>query len=210
MSATIAFQTGLRSIARSRSADRPAATAEPIPLRDDDAALVERIAQGDQQAVAILHGRYARQAYGLAVRVTVDPSLAEDAVQEAFTAVWRQAGRYHRSRGAASSWLMSLVHNKAVDVVRRESSRRRPIAPEQLEAPPVRTPEQEALANEEGAVARRALGRLPAEQRELLTLLYLDGLTQREVADRLQVPLGTVKSRTHAAMRSLRRALAVG
>jgi RNA polymerase sigma-70 factor (ECF subfamily) len=208
MSASIAFQTGLRVVARGRSADGPAA--EPIPLRDDDAALVERIAQGDQGAVAALYQRYSRQAYGLAVRVTVDPGLAEDAVQEAFCAVWRQAGRYHRSRGAASSWLMSLVHNKAVDVVRRESTRRRPLAADQLDEPVVPTPEQEALANEEGAAARRALGRLPVEQRALLTMLYLDGLTQREVADRLAVPLGTVKSRTHAAMRALRRSLAVG
>jgi RNA polymerase sigma-70 factor (ECF subfamily) len=105
---------------------------------------------------------------------------------------------------------MSLVHNKAVDVVRREATRRRPLSPDQLDEPVVPTPEQEALAKEEGAAARRALGRLPVEQRELLTMLYLDGLTQREVAGRLDVPLGTVKSRTHAAMRALRRSLAVG
>jgi RNA polymerase sigma factor (sigma-70 family) len=178
---------------------------------DTDALLLERIAGGDQDAVAELYDRHARRAYGLALRVTADPTLAEDAVQEAFCAIWRRAESFRASRGSATSWVLALVHHKSVDVVRREQARRRPVRPEELEGPEPVTPEQQVLASDEGARARLALSRLPTEQQRLLTLLYLDGLTQREVADLLDVPLGTIKSRTHVAMGALRRALrAVG
>jgi len=152
-----------------------------------------------------------RRRHGLALRVTADPTLAEDAVQEAFCAIWRRADSFRTSRGSATSWLLALVHHKAVDVVRREQARRRPVRPEELEGPEPVTPEQQVLASEDGRRARLALARLPEEQQRLLSMLYLDGLTQREVAGRLGVPLGTVKSRTHVAMGALRRALhAVG
>jgi RNA polymerase sigma factor (sigma-70 family) len=185
--------------------------AHHLPPLDPDALLLQRVARGDQDAVAELYDRHARRAYGLALRVTADPTLAEDAVQEAFCAIWRRATSFHPSRGSASSWVLALVHHKAVDVVRREQARRRPLRPEELDAPEPVTPEQQVLASDEGQRARLALARLPEEQQRLLSLLYLDGLTQREVADLLAVPLGTVKSRTHVAMGALRRALrAVG
>jgi RNA polymerase sigma-70 factor (ECF subfamily) len=185
--------------------------AHRLPPPDPDALLLERIAGGDQDAVAELYDRHARRAYGLALRVTADPTLAEDAVQEAFCAIWRRADSFRTSRGSATSWLLALVHHKAVDVVRREQARRRPVRPEELERPEPVTPEQQVLASEDGRRARLALAQLPEEQQRLLSMLYLDGLTQREVAGRLGVPLGTVKSRTHVAMGALRRALhAVG
>jgi RNA polymerase sigma-70 factor (ECF subfamily) len=185
--------------------------AHRLPPPDPDALLLERIAGGDQDAVAELYDRHARRAYGLALRVTADPTLAEDAVQEAFCAIWRRADSFRTSRGSATSWLLALVHHKAVDVVRREQARRRPVRPEELEGPEPVTPEQQVLASEDGRRARLALAQLPEEQQRLLSMLYLDGLTQREVAGRLGVPLGTVKSRTHVAMGALRRALhAVG
>ena len=176
---------------------------------DHDALLVERLAEGHHDALAELYDRHGRAAFSLAYRLTADRELAEDAVQEAFCAAWRHAATYRRARGSVSSWLLALVHHKAVDIVRRESARRRSIAPDDLPSADPPSPEQSALAAEEGSWARAALARLPAEHRTLLTLLYLDGLTQREAAERLGVPLGTVKSRTHAAMRLLRRALSV-
>jgi RNA polymerase sigma factor (sigma-70 family) len=198
----------LRSASCTSSDEREA---HRLPPPDAEALLLERIAGGDQDAVAELYDRHARRAYGLALRVTADPTLAEDAVQEAFCAIWRRAESFRHSRGSATSWVLALVHHKAVDVVRREQARRRPLRPEQPDGPEPVTPEQQVLARDVGQRARLALSRLPAEQQRLLTLLYLDGLTQREVADRLGVPLGTVKSRTHVAMGALRRALqAVG
>jgi RNA polymerase sigma-70 factor (ECF subfamily) len=198
----------LRSASCAPSEEREA---HRLPPPDADALLLERIARGDQDAVAELYDRHARRAYGLALRVTADPTLAEDAVQEAFCAIWRRADSFRASRGSATSWVLALVHHKAVDAVRREQARRRPLRPEQLERPEPVTPEQQVLASDEGQRARVALARLPEQQQRLLGLLYLDGLTQREVADLLAVPLGTVKSRTHVAMGTLRRALhAVG
>jgi RNA polymerase sigma-70 factor (ECF subfamily) len=198
----------LRSASCAPSEEREA---HRLPPPDADALLLERIARGDQDAVAELYDRHARRAYGLALRVTADPTLAEDAMQEAFCAIWRRADSFRTSRGSATSWVLALVHHKAVDVVRREQARRRPVRPEELEGPEPVTPEQQVLASDDGRRARLALARLPEEQQRLLSMLYLDGLTQREVADLLGVPLGTVKSRTHVAMGALRRALhAVG
>jgi RNA polymerase sigma factor (sigma-70 family) len=204
--AAISFPTlRMRSLCRETSEEREA---HRLPPPDADALLLERIAGGEQDAVAELYDRHSRRAYALALRVTADPTLAEDAVQEAFCAIWRRADSFRHSRGSATSWVLALVHHKSVDVVRREQSRRRPVRPEELEGPEPVTPEQQVLASDEGQRARLALGRLPSEQQRLLSMLYLDGLTQREVADRLGVPLGTVKSRTHVAMGALRRALA--
>src|SRR5262249_18265312 len=145
----------------------------------------------------------------LALRVTADRGLAEDAVQEAFTAVWRRASTYVASRGSVRTWILGLVHHKAVDLVRREAARRRPVHADDLDVAESPSPVDLASARDEGRHVRRALRQLPQDQQVLLQMLYLDGLTQREVADRLDVPIGTIKSRTHTAMGALRRALAV-
>jgi RNA polymerase sigma factor (sigma-70 family) len=170
-----------------------------------DASLVARCAAGDDLALAGLYDRYGRAAYGLALRIVRDPSLAEDAVQEGFLAAWRGAARFDAARAKASTWLLSLVHHKAVDLVRREEAR-----PAQ---PTAEVPEPEAGEDEvsrsamDGYERRRidaALDRLSTSQREVLVLAYFDGLTQTELADRLGEPLGTIKSRTHAALARLR------
>src|SRR3954447_16555566 len=142
MSVSIVLRSAPGRSRSARSAAAPGA-ADAILLRDaDEAGLVARIARGDGAALAALYDRHGRPAYGLALRVTANPTLAEDAVQEAFCAVWRQASSFHRSRGTASSWLLSLVHHKAVDLVRREQARRRPLRPEQLDGPEEATPEE--------------------------------------------------------------------
>lgn len=169
-----------------------------------DASLIARCAAGDEGALASLYDRYGRSAYGLALRIVRDPALAEDAVQEGFLAAWRGAPRFDAARAKASTWLLSLVHHKAVDLVRREEAR--------PASPTAEVPEGEAVDDVSRTVLhgferRRidaALDRLSTPQREVLVLAYFDGLTQTELADRLGEPLGTIKSRTHAALARLR------
>jgi len=170
----------------------------------DDAALIAACAAGDERALAALYDRLASAAYGLALRIVRDPSLAEDAVQEAFLAVWRGAGTYSAARGRPTTWVLSLVHHKAVDLVRREEAR--------PSDPSADIPERIAdgdvvgavLAAHDRAVIGRALAALSPSHRTVLELAYLDGLTQSELAERLGEPLGTIKSRTHAALARLR------
>ena len=132
--------------------------------------------------------------------------LAEDAVQDAFLSVWRDARRFRSDRSNAHAWILMLVHRRAVDLVRREQRRR---ASSLEEAP---ADERAADGGSDARVlerdeVRRALGTLPEPQREVLELAYYDGLTQPEVAARLGMPLGTVKSRTMAALTALRQTL---
>jgi RNA polymerase sigma-70 factor, ECF subfamily len=173
-----------------------------------DASLIARCAAGDDGALAALYDRYGRSAYGLALRIVRDASLAEDAVQEGFLAAWRGAARFDVARSKASTWLLSLVHHKAVDLVRREEAR--------PANPTAEVPETVASDDVPRAVLDRfergridvALDQLSAPQREVLVLAYFDGLTQSELSERLGEPLGTIKSRTHAALARLRSLLA--
>jgi len=155
-------------------------------------------------ALAELYDRYGRVAYGLALRILRDSALAEDAVQEAFLAVWRTAQTFQVERGKPSTWILTLVHRRAVDLVRREERRRAP-APEADDdiaaaAPPV---DEEAMLRERRLAVQEALRQLPKDQREALELAYYGGLTQSELAEQLSVPLGTVKSRMFAGLRRL-------
>ncbi|MFI9389160.1 sigma-70 family RNA polymerase sigma factor [Kutzneria sp. NPDC052558] len=174
-----------------------------------DAELVGRVADGDQEAFAELYDRHCRQAYSLARRVCVDPEFAEDVVQEAFLAVWRAPRRFDPDRGGFATWLLTLVHHRAVDAVRREAARRRRTVPgddevaEQL-VPPGPGADVQALLGVVGGQVREALGRLPDEQRQVIALAYYGGYTQCEVSALTGVPLGTVKSRTFAGIRRLR------
>jgi RNA polymerase sigma-70 factor (ECF subfamily) len=144
--------------------------------------------------------------------VCADEGLAEDVVQEVFIAFWREPGRFDPSRGAFGSWLLTLVHHKAVDAVRRESAIRRRTVPaaedgEEWSAIPGPGADQAALGAVVAGQVRDALGRLPDEQREALALAYYGGYTQREVATLTGVPLGTVKSRMFTGVQRLRSAL---
>jgi RNA polymerase sigma-70 factor (ECF subfamily) len=174
-----------------------------------DAELVRRVTGGDQAAFAELYDRYCRQAYSLARRVCGDPEFAEDVVQEAFLAVWRTPGRFDPERGAFATWLLTLVHHRAVDAVRREAVQRRRTVPGADEVaerltPPGPGADDEALVGVVGGQVREALGRLTDEQREVITLAYFGGYTQCEVSALTGLPLGTVKSRTFAGIRRLR------
>jgi RNA polymerase sigma-70 factor (ECF subfamily) len=170
-------------------------------LTDED--VLARVARADEGALAELYDRFGRVAYGLAYRIVRDAALAEDAVQDAFLAVWRTAASFDSDRGRASTWVLTLVHRRAVDVVRREDRRRgRPL--DEAPAAAGEGTDETAALREQRRTVQAALARLPAEQREALELAYYGGLSQSELAERLGVPLGTVKSRMFAALAKLR------
>jgi RNA polymerase sigma factor (sigma-70 family) len=172
-----------------------------------DEALVALVARADGGALAELYDRFGGVAYGLALRVVRDPALAEDAVQEGFLTVWRTAARFVPERAKASTWILTLVHRRAVDIVRREQPRRaEPI--ETAPQPSANLTEDEAWLRLRRAQVQTALRRLPDQQREAIELAYYGGFTQSELADRLGEPLGTIKSRMFAGLARLRELLA--
>jgi RNA polymerase sigma factor (sigma-70 family) len=180
-----------------------------------DLELVRRVAAGDRGAVDDLYQRFRRPAFTLARRVLGDDVLAEDVLQDVFLGIWRDPGAFDGSRGSVASWLLAMVHHKAVDAVRREEShrRRRARAEEDLVlSAPTQTSDVEDAAWERLVAerVRTALHALPAPQREALTLAYYGGYTQREVAALTQTPLGTVKARMLAGMRRLKDTLGTG
>jgi len=172
-----------------------------------DEALVALVARSDETALAELYDRFGRVAYGLARRILRDDSLAEDAVQEAFLAAWRSAARFVPERAKASTWLLTLVHRRAVDLVRREERRRADSLADEREAAGGATDEAVWLRYERERV-QDALKRLPDQQREALELAYYGGFTQSELADRLGQPVGTIKSRMFTGLSRLRDLLA--
>ena len=180
-----------------------------------DLELIRRVAAGDRGAVDDLYERFRRPAFALARRVLGDDVLAEDVLQDVFLGIWRDPAAFDGSRGSVASWLLAMVHHKAVDSVRREESHRRRQARAEddlvLSAPTQTTDVEETAW--QGLVAdrvRAALHELPAPQREALTLAYYGGYTQREVAALTDTPLGTVKTRMLAGMRRLKDTLGTG
>jgi RNA polymerase sigma-70 factor (ECF subfamily) len=177
-----------------------------------DLELHRRLSGGDRAAFDELFRRYGAAAHGLALRVTAQEALAQEVVQDAFLALWRAPEAYDPARGAFRTFFLSLVHHRAVDVVRREERlRTRGERASNLE--PVRG-EDVADVVVEGAYlgvrrkqVREALETLPPEQRQVIELAYFGGYTQTRIAETLGIPIGTVKTRTLAAMKKLRRAL---
>ncbi len=171
-----------------------------------DEALVLLAARSEESALAELYDRYGRVAYGLALRVVRDQALAEDAVQEAFLAVWRTAARFVPERGKASTWIFTLVHRRAVDIVRREQ-RRRSESLDRAPEPAVEGVDEDAWLRLQRERVQAALRTLPDGQREALELAYYGGFSQSELAERLGQPLGTIKSRMFAGLARMRELL---
>jgi RNA polymerase sigma-70 factor (ECF subfamily) len=172
----------------------------------EDASLLAATRDGDEEALETLYRRYGGACFALSRRILDDNQLAEDVVQQVFTALWKGSG-YDVRRGALSTWLMSVTHHKSIDVLRREAPRRVRLASEQalLEVAVAGPgPDEEAWMRLRAERTREALRTLPSEQRELLLLAYYGGYTQSEIAGLTGLPLGTVKSRTLTAMRKLR------
>ncbi|HZO96470.1 MAG TPA: sigma-70 family RNA polymerase sigma factor [Gaiellaceae bacterium] len=183
------------------------ATAMPRTLAHlSDEAVVALCARSDEVALAELYDRYGRVAYGLAFRILRDEALAEDAVQEAFLAVWRGAARFLPERGKASTWILTVVHRRAVDLVRREQRRRAEPLPEAEAAAGGGSDEAMWLRLERERV-QAALAKLPDRQREAIELAYYGGFTQSELAERLGEPIGTIKSRMFTGLARLRELL---
>lgn len=171
-----------------------------------DEALVLLAARSEQSALAELYDRFGRPAYGLALRILRDEALAEDAVQEAFLAVWRTASKFVPERGKATTWILTLVHRRAVDIVRREQSRRADSL-EGVPEPSGGDAGEEAWLRLQRERVQQALRQLPDQQREAIELAYYGGFTQSELAERLGQPLGTIKSRMFAGLAQLRELL---
>jgi RNA polymerase sigma-70 factor (ECF subfamily) len=179
------------------------------PADDADRAVLERIVAGDVHALEALYDRYRTMAYSIAYRITNDATLAEDVVQDAFLGAWRNAARYVEGRGSVKTWLLSIVHHRAIDAIRR----RKPTSelPEREDVPPaeLRLPDiwAEVSANLDADAVRGAMAVLSDVQREAIELAYFGGLTQQEIAIRMDTPLGTVKSRMRLGLLAMRRAL---
>lgn len=174
-----------------------------------DEQLLERLAAGpDERALSDLYDRYQAQMYGLAMRITRDPALAQDAVQEAFVGVWRNATKYASGRSTVRTWMLSITHHRAIDILRR----RRPTTalPEIETADPALTAPDvwpEVAQTLDRAAVASAMATLPEAQREAIQLAYFEGLTQVEIAERTGTPLGTVKSRVRLGLLAMRRVL---
>ena len=191
----------------------PTARLRTASVTDDaDRAALARLVDGELDALETLYDRYKTMAYSIAYRITNDATLAEDVVQDAFLGAWRNAARYVEGRGSVKTWLLSIVHHRAIDAVRR----RRPTTelpdadlppPTALTLPDVWA---EVAAGLDADTVRAAMATLSDVQREAIELAYFGGLTQQEIADRTATPLGTVKSRMRLGLLAMRRHLEAG
>jgi RNA polymerase sigma-70 factor, ECF subfamily len=171
---------------------------------DED--LISLVVQSDAQAFATLYDRHSRPAYSLAYRMMGEKQAAEDLLQDAFLKLWRAAGSYRAERGSVRTWLLSIVHNRGIDQLRSLASRRR--AQEKVEASAPKSQPSEAFAqswrNSQREQVREALSTLPEEQLKILELAYFSGYTHVEIAELLDVPLGTVKGRMRLGLKKMR------
>lgn len=175
-------------------------------LADED--LVVRIARGDEQSFEVLYDRHGKVAWSLAFRLLGEREAAEDLVQEAFLGVWNGAAGYSQAKGSVRTWILSILHHRAVDRLRQTSaSRRRQDALEQVAMIEPAAPDaaEVALARVEATEVRTALADVPGDQLEVLRLAYYGGYTHHEIAGMLSLPLGTVKSRMRLGLERMRR-----
>ena len=177
---------------------------EYLLLADED--LMSLIETGDAQAFEALYDRHSRAAYRMAYRIMGKPQATEDLVQEAFLKVWRAAGSYRVHRGSARTWVLSIVHNLGIDQLRSLASRRRVQDITQARAPTSQPSEAfaETWRNSQSEQVREALRVLPQEQLKVIELAYFSGYTQKEIAELLKVPLGTVKGRARMGLKKMR------
>ena len=177
---------------------------------DDVAALragIARVATGDQEAFAAVYDALAPSVYGTVKRVLRDPAQSEEVTQEVFVEIWRNASRFDDGRGTVKAWAVTIAHRRAVDRVRSEQAHRDRHERDALAVvAPEPTPEDRAVAVSERSSARDALATLSAPQREVLELAFYDGYTHVQIADRLGVALGTVKTRIRDGLIRLRTA----
>ena len=177
----------------------------------EDAGLLRAVARGDESAFARVYDRYSPILLGLLLRILRSRAEAEDVLQEVFLQVWQQARSFDESRGRAFTWLVTLARSRAIDRLRAVDSRERAAQRSAEDGLPVRQErvmaEEDAIRAERAEAVRDALGELPEEQRQVLVLAYLEGMSQSEIAAAKNQPLGTVKTRTRAGLKKLSESL---
>lgn len=170
-----------------------------------DESLVAAIQRKDVRALESFYDRHRVLAYSLAVRLVGNPGDAEDVVQEAFLNVWRAAGTYRQDRSSGRSWLLSIVHHRAIDKLRSRQSRLQPVVLEDdMDVAASSDVWREVSENLTGDDVRGALQQLPPEQRETIELAYYKGFTHSQIAELMEVPLGTVKGRMRIGLHKLK------
>lgn len=182
---------------------RPGMTPYMTPTTCEDADLVARLAAGDRgEPLERLIDRFGGALFGFGVKLLGDREMAQELVQDTFVRLWRNAGRFDPAQGSVRTFIYAIARNRAIDLRRRRSSRPDHGAPDPLEEQAAEAGFQEALI--EGIEVREALGGLGDKHRRVLELSYDEGLTQVEIAERLEIPLGTVKTRTFHALKAMR------
>ena len=193
---------------------------ETEPQRQTDEGLMLQVVDGSRDALSELYARHSRGCFGLAMKIVHDPFLAEEIVQDVFMKLWSAPTRFTPARGKFSGWLLTLVHNRSVDKLRRiraglgantvplDLSKDGETSLAEMLADGSEGPLDEVWRAEKGRIVRGVLDKLPEPQRQTLTLAYFEGLTQREIAEVLRQPIGTIKTRTRSALLSMRRLLA--
>ena len=180
-------------------------------LRDlADEELMALVGDGQARAFEVVFDRHSGPAFSLAYRMCGRRGLAEEVVQEAFISLWRSGARYDRARGSVRSWVLGVVHNRAIDALRRHVARdSRDVADEGIaERLPARElTEVEAARREQSHAVRGALAELPPEQRQVIELAYFGGFTHSQIADMLGAPVGTIKGRMRLGLRKMRLSL---
>src|SRR5207249_2451424 len=188
---------------------QPTISTRPEP---PDEELISAICLGAEWAMEILYQRYHRYAYALAYRILRESTSAEDIVQDAFLSIWRKAASYQKQHGSVYSWLQAIVHHRAIDKIRSAAHRDQQWTPLQSEGeqdPPSPQPEvwEEAWRQEQSQLIRTVLEQLPAEQREVIELAYFGGYTHTQIAERKNIPLGTVKGRMRLGLQKMKHLL---
>ena len=178
-------------------------------MHDEDDGILERVANGSPEAFEALYDRYCRLAYAIAMRVLGDARAADEVVQEAFLAVWRKRLMYHAELGSARTWIATIVRNRAIDHLRSQSNRN--MYELSVEIPADRAALSDTWAEVAEELSRQqiqvALATLPIEQRQTIELAYWGGMSQREISEKMHVPVGTVKGRARLGLLKLRHAL---
>src|SRR5918995_44137 len=173
-------------------------------LADED--LISLVEAADADAFATLYDRHSRAAFSLAYRMMGDRQASEDLAQDAFLKVWRGASSYRAERGSVRTWILSIVHNRGIDQIRSQASRRR--TQDKIEASAPRSQPSEAFAetwrNSQRDQVREALNSLPPEQLKILELAYFSGYTHVEISELLRLPLGTVKGRMRLGLQKIK------
>ncbi len=191
-----------------RSGGGSASTERLRVLADEE--LMQLVYRSKADAFEVIYDRHADAAFSLAFRICSQRALAEDVVQEAFLSLWRSRTRYDRNRGSVRTWLLGIVHNRAIDALRRRAVRDRGLVHEEGIEERVPAPDRTDLdvaRREEAREIRSALGELPDEQSQVIELAYFAGMTHVQIAAKLEMPVGTIKGRMRLGLAKMRMAL---